>query len=254
MKTEWDYSEVAKSYLDRPEYSSAAIDALCEIASLSEFSRICDVGAGVAHLTLQMAQKNVGKNSGIVAIEPNDEMRKLGIDRTRKIEFIKWYEGTAEKTDQEKSQFDIVTFGSSFNVTDRVLAIKEAKKIAKKNGWFACMWNHRDLDDPHQKEIEKIIKDSISDYDYGSRRENQHEFLRGSNVFESVLTLEGDALHSQTIQSCITAWRSHVTLKRQSGERFNLIIEKISDYLNSLSEKSIKVPYKTRVYMGKFKA
>ena len=235
MKTEWDYSEVAKSYIDRPEYSYSAIEALCDIAKITDFSKVCDVGAGVAHLTLQLAKKGIGAKAGVVAVEPNDEMRKLGRERTKEYKFIDWHEGTGEKTGQEEGQFDIITFGSSFNVTDRDLAIKESIRIAKKSAWFACMWNHRDLSDVHQIQIEKIIKNSIPSYDYGSRRVSQHDFLLGSGVFESVITIEGDVLHNQSIQSCITAWKSHVTLKRQAGNNFTNIINKISSYLNSLN-------------------
>jgi ubiquinone/menaquinone biosynthesis C-methylase UbiE len=251
MKTEWDYSEVAKSYIDRPEYSNSAIEALCDISKITNFSKVCDVGAGVAHLTLQLAKKGVGSKGGIIAVEPNDEMRMLGKERTKEHKFIDWHEGTGEKTGQEDDQFDIITFGSSFNVTDRDLAIKESIRISKKRAWFACMWNHRDLSDIHQIEIEKIIKNSIPSYDYGSRRVSQHDFLLRSGVFESVITIEGDALHNQSIQSCITAWKSHVTLKRQSGNEFTKVINKVSDYLNSLNMEFIKIPYRTKIYMGK---
>jgi ubiquinone/menaquinone biosynthesis C-methylase UbiE len=251
MKTEWDYSEVAKSYIDRPEYSYSAIEALCDIAKITNFSKVCDVGAGVAHLTLQLAKNGIGSKAGVVAVEPNNEMRKLGKERTKEFQFIEWHEGTGEKTDQKDNEFDIVTFGSSFNVTDRNLAIKESVRIAKKEAWFACMWNHRDLDDEHQKEIETIIKDLIPHYDYGSRRESQHDYLVRSGAFKSVLTIEGDILHKQSIESCITAWKSHVTLKRQAGDNFNNVISEISKYLNSLEVSSINIPYRTRIYMGK---
>lgn len=251
MKTDWDYSEVAKSYIDRPEYSHSAIEALCGIAKITNLSKICDVGAGVAHLTLQLAKNGGGTKAGIIAIEPNDEMRKLGKDRTKEFQFIEWHEGTGEKTGQAEGQFDIVSFGSSFNVTDRDLAIKESIRIAKKKAWFACMWNHRDLSDIHQLNIEKIIKNSIPGYDYGSRRESQHDFLLSSGAFEDVLTIKGDALHNQTIESCITAWQSHVTLKRQAGTEFKNIIGEISCYLNSLNVKNINIPYRTKIYMGR---
>ena len=54
--------------------------------------------------------------------------------------------------------YHMTTFGSSFNVCDRQKALIESKRILVHRGWFACMWNHRDLEDPLQKEIESIIK------------------------------------------------------------------------------------------------
>ena len=40
MKTEWDYSELAKSYLNRPDYSKKAIDKLIDISDLKESSEL----------------------------------------------------------------------------------------------------------------------------------------------------------------------------------------------------------------------
>ena len=51
--------------------------------------------------------------------------------------------------------------------------------------------------------------------------------------------------------SCITAWQSHVTLKRQAGTEFKNIISEISCYLNSLHVKNIAIPYRTKIYMGR---
>ena len=57
--------------------------------------------------------------------------------------------------------YHMTTFGSSFNVCDRQKALIESKRILVHRGWFACMWNHRDLEDPLQNEIESIIKKRI---------------------------------------------------------------------------------------------
>lgn len=77
----------------------------------------------------------------------------------------------------EESKFDVVTFGSSFNVCNRQEALAEAKRILKDGGCFVCMWNHRDLNAPLQKEIEDILKREIADYDYGTRQEDQTEVI-----------------------------------------------------------------------------
>ena len=78
IKTKWDYSEDAKSYIDRPEYSNSAIEALCDLLKIINISKVCDVGVDVEHLTLLLAKKGVGSKGKIITFEPNDEMRKLG--------------------------------------------------------------------------------------------------------------------------------------------------------------------------------
>ena len=115
MKTSWDYTELAKAYLKRPNYSEEAINSLLSITGIKSGDKVCDVGAGVAHLTLKLARKNIY----VDAVEPNDEMRKYGKMRTKDISNVKWFEGTGEETGRLDNTYDQVTFGSSFNVTDR---------------------------------------------------------------------------------------------------------------------------------------
>ena len=247
MKTEWNYTSLADAYLKRPDYSDSAIDAMLKIAEVSKGASICDVGAGVAHLTLMLAARGME----VVAVEPNDAMRANGMKRTAEIKSVRWHEGTGEETGQIDKSFDMVTFGSSFNVCDRQSALKETSRILKPNGVFACMWNHRQLDDEIQGKIESIIKSHISGYGYGTRREDQCATIDASNLFGEVVHLDSRVMHQQTIQECVEAWRSHATLERQAGESFHEIIEDIESYLVSLGTESIQIPYSTNIWVAR---
>ena len=245
MKTEWDYTTLAKAYLKRPDYSDAAIAAMLSIAGLKT-GKVCDVGAGVAHLTLMLAARGFD----VTAVEPNDAMRANGINRTPNFPNVRWFEGTGEQTGQTTQSFDMVTFGSSFNVCDRQLALKEVARILKPNGWFACMWNHRRLDDPIQDRIESIIKASVSGYGYGTRREDQTTVIEGSGLFSHVVHLDAGVVHEQSIEECVEAWRSHATLARQAGETFPSVVHAIEDYLNGLGQDTIRIPYSTNIWVA----
>lgn len=249
MKTTWDYTDLADVYLERPSYSDDAVNFMLEIAKLSSHSNVCDVGAGTAHLTLILAKHGFN----VTAIEPNDAMRKNGIERTHRFQNVKWLEAIAEDTKQPDSFFDLVTFGSSFNVTDRTRSLKESHRILKPNGWFACMWNHRDLNDPLQSTIENIIKSYLSNYDYGSRREDQESVINESDLFGNVKKIESPICHNQTLEECITAWKSHNTLYRQAGSKFNKIISDIEKVLKQNSSGFVTIPYTTRVWMAQVK-
>ena len=98
MKTEWDYSKLADAYLKRPDYAEAAIESIIKIACITDSSTICDVGAGVAHLTLMFAKRGLVVKS----VEPNDSMRKNGQLRTKEYNNVNWYEGTGEETGQNE--------------------------------------------------------------------------------------------------------------------------------------------------------
>jgi ubiquinone/menaquinone biosynthesis C-methylase UbiE len=249
MKTDWDYTSLANAYLKRPDYADAAIDAMLSIAHTERDHKFVDVGAGVAHLTLMLAARGLD----VVAVEPNNAMRANGIKRTDGLPNVRWYEGTGEATGQVPQAFDMVTFGSSFNVCDRQRALIETARILKPRGWFACMWNHRDLGDPIQAQIESIINSRVTGYGYGTRREDQTGVIDTSGLFGPVVHLDSRVMHEQTIEECVEAWRSHATLERQAGEAFYDVIAEIEAYLQSQHTSSIKIPYSTNIWMAQIK-
>jgi len=249
MKTEWNYTTLADAYLKRPDYADAAIDAMLSIAGAEQGDKFCDVGAGVAHLTLMLAKRGLD----VTAVEPNDAMRANGIKRTASLANVRWHEGTGEQTGQTAESFDMVTFGSSFNVCNRSLALKETARILKLGGWFACMWNHRQLDDTVQSEIEAIIKTRVPGYGYGTRREDQTTVIDTSGLFGPVVHLDSRVMHEQTIAECVEAWRSHATLERQAGAHFLDVVRAIEDYLKGLGTPSIRIPYSTNIWIAQLR-
>ncbi len=246
MKTEWDYTDLADAYLKRPDYAQDAIDKMLETARAGRGNTVCDVGAGAAHLTMKLAEAGLT----VYAVEPNDAMRANGIKRTTCYENVLWFEGVGENTGMESSQFDLVTFGSSFNVCDRMKALAESKRILKAHGWFACMWNHRDLKDSLQAEIEGIFKKEVESYDYGTRRQNQTDIIRESGLFGDVVYIEENVIHEILAEDFIEGWKSHGTLQRQSEDKFELINRQIRELIESKGQKYIKVPYTTRIWMA----
>lgn len=249
MKTEWDYTNLAEAYLKRPDYADAAIDGMLSIAGAEKGDKFCDVGAGVAHLTLMLAARGLD----VIAVEPNNAMRANGIKRSKRFPNVQWVEGTGENTGQKTNALDMVTFGSSFNVCDRLAALKETARILKPRGWFACMWNHRQLDDPVQSRIEAIIKEYVAGYGYGIRREDQTAVIDSSGLFSPVVHLDSRVIHQQTIAECVEAWRSHATLERQAGSLFGQVVAAIEKYLVSLRTPSIQIPYSTNIWIAQLR-
>ena len=249
MKTEWDYTNLADAYLHRPEYAPSAIAELLAAAGVKPGDAACDVGAGAAHLTLELAKFGLK----VWAVEPNDAMRANGIKRTVAYPAVQWFEGVGEDTGMEEEKFELVTFGSSFNVCDRQQALRETSRILKPDGWFACMWNHRDLDDPLQQTIEEVIKRNISGYSYGTRREDQTEIINQSGLFGPVKFLSGHVEHHLNAEDFIEGWKSHGTVYRQSPEIFDTIIAEIRQVVEHLNQETITVPYTTRIWMAQKK-
>ncbi|GGN19934.1 proline-specific peptidase [Actinoplanes campanulatus] len=235
----WDYTDLAATYTQRPSYAPGAIDRIVE-ATGKPGPRVADVGAGNAHLTVDL----LARGCVVDAVEPNEAMRTIGIQRTEG-GTVTWHVGVGEDTGLETDAYDLVTFGSSFATTDRLLALKETARILRERGWFTCIWNHRDLNDPIQNEVESIIRRHIPDYGYGVRREDQAPVIIESGLFEEPTTLREPVLHRVPVEDWLAAWRSHGILENQAGDKFPAILEDIDAYVRSLGSDELEIPYET---------
>ena len=113
------------------------------------------------------------------------------------------------------------------------------------------MWNHRQLEDPIQRQIELIITTHVKGYDYGSRRVDQRPIIDNSGLFGSVVHLDARVVHEQAVADCVEAWRSHATLQRQAGAAFGDVVAKIEEYLESLHTTKIQIPYLTNIWAAR---
>jgi SAM-dependent methyltransferase len=236
---EWDYTKLASTYTRRPPYAPRAVDRIVAACGKSA-PRVADIGAGNAHLTVDLLERGCV----IDAVEPNEAMRQIGIERTKDTS-VAWHEAIGEETGLASGAYDLVTFGSSFATTDRPLALRETARILRRPGWFVCIWNHRDLDDPLQAEIEARIRARIPDYGYGTRREDQTPVIEESGLFETPTVLREPVLHRVEVSDWLAAWRSHAILQSQAGSQFDAILAEIDDHVLSLGVEQIDVPYVT---------
>ena len=144
-----------------------------------------------------------------------------------------WFALAAEAV-RRREKFD-VSVGLGNTVFQSLLRLSGAPTalLLKSGGYFACLWNHRNLEDPIQKQIEDIIRSFIPSYGYGARRENQTEVIAASGLFEDIRLVEEEIFWDQTVKDTVEAWRSHATLHRQAGEKFGTIIQRIEPKIPS---------------------
>ncbi len=247
VKVEWDYTHLAEAYLKRPGYAPAVIDTILARAGAERGARACDIGAGTAHLTLPLLQRGLV----VDAVEPNDAMRALGCRRTIGVGAVSWHDGTGESTGMASASYALVTFGSSFNVCDRSAALVETARLLGRGGWFACLWNHRDLADPLQAEIEALIRARVPGYALGARREDQTAVIAASGLFGPAEVVAGTIVHSLSAAEWSEAWRSHATLARQAGDQHPAIVAAIEKLLAERGGEHVDVSYTTRAWIAR---
>jgi SAM-dependent methyltransferase len=249
MTLDWDYSELARWYAGRPAYSADALERALDAAGARAGMLACDVGAGTGNLTLPLLDRGLR----VIAVEPNPAMRRTGVERLRDWRHLSWVSAVGETLGLATGRFDLVAFGSSFNVVDPERALSESRRLLRKGGGLLCVWNHRRLDDPLQGRIESVIRSSIPAWSYGSRREDPSGRLRASGLFDRIVEVEHEVVHRIATDRWIDTWRSHATLRRQAGEGFDSIVEAIRRVVATQAPdaREIEVPYTTRAWVAR---
>jgi len=247
VEDKWDYTKHAKFYEFRPNYAPKTIDMLMTLVGNKEI-KVADIGAGTGNLSIMLLERNCE----VVAVEPNDAMREIGIERTKNSN-IKWIRATGLEPSLENNQFNWITFGSSFNVMDRNEALEVAHKLLKFGGYFSCMWNHRDLNDPYQKIAEESISELVPNYTRGVRREDQRPIIESrKDLFDNIVYIEEDFYFHQSIENYINAWKSvknpYWDLADDQGIE---LFEKISQKLKERLPKEFDIKYTTRAWSAK---
>ncbi|MCX2682333.1 class I SAM-dependent methyltransferase [Campylobacter sp. MIT 21-1685] len=246
----WDYTQHAKFYSYRPNYAPKTIDMLITLVKSGELKelKVADIGAGTGNLSLMLEERDCE----VIAVEPNDAMREIGIERAqgKKIHFIR---ATGLESGLQSAEFDWVTFGSSFNVMDRNKALNEAYRLLKNKGYFSCMWNHRDLNDPIQKIAEDTILEFVPHYTRGIRREEQRPVIESrKDLFDCIVYIEEDFYFHQSLENYLNAWKSvknpYWDLETQEGRE---LFERISETLSQRLSKEFDIKYTTRCWSAK---
>ncbi|AXP09027.1 class I SAM-dependent methyltransferase [Campylobacter hepaticus] len=247
VENKWDYTKHAKFYSYRPNYAPKTIDMLIKLIGKKDI-RVADIGAGTGNLSIMLLERGCE----VISVEPNDAMREIGVDRT-KGENITWVRAVANNSTLESGTFDWVTFGSSFDVIDRNESLQEAYRLLKKEGYFTCMWNHRDLNDPIQKIAEDTILEFVPNYTRGTRREDQRPVIENrKDLFDNIVYTEEDFYFHQSIENYINAWKSvknkYWDVATKEGEELlNNIMNKIKERL----PKEFSIKYTTRTWSAK---
>ncbi|GIF69393.1 methyltransferase [Asanoa ishikariensis] len=236
------YTALAATYWRRPPYAPRAVDRIVQASGRRPPVLVADVGAGTGHLTFDL----LTRGCLVHAVEPNDAMRAVGMARIGPSDSVTWSAGTGERTGLTSGHYDLVTYGSSLDDTDRPRAIREAARILKPDGWLACAWNRRVLNDPLQAEVEALIRSRAPEYGHRRRSRDHARIIGESGFFHPPRRLQERLWHTVAICDWITAWRSHVPLQRRAGAAFDAIVDEIERLVRDrVSGDELAVPYAT---------
>jgi SAM-dependent methyltransferase len=237
---DWDYSALAAHYNRRAPYAAAAIDALLQVLDLPPAAKVVDIGAGTGRLSLPLLARGLC----VTPVEPNAAMRAVG-----ERDGLVYASARGEATGLPTAAFDLVSYGSSFNVMPAQAALTEAARLLSDKGCIALLWNHRDLDDDRQQAVEQAIRRHVPDYGYGSRREDPSAEIARSGLFEPAQPLCERFVHETSRDEFIDGFRAHATLLRQAGDKASAVLRDIDAVLGTAER--VAVPFHTRVWWAR---
>ena len=140
----------------RPSYPDAAVDHIVSRCGLGPGSLLVDVGCGTGISSRQLAARGVP----VLGIEPNADMRAQaeaeppppGCPAPR------YAAGRAEATGLPDAVADAVLAAQAFHWFDAEAALREFRRILKRDGWVALLGNERDESDPFTAAFGEVIR------------------------------------------------------------------------------------------------
>jgi ubiquinone/menaquinone biosynthesis C-methylase UbiE len=134
----------------RPVYPAAAIAWIVERLGLGPGKTVLDLGAGTGKLTRQL----VASGAEVIAVEPGDAMRN---ELLRAVPGVEALRGSAESIPLPDGRVDAMTVGQAFHWFRYDEALPEIRRVLKKEGGIALIWNARDQESELQREVNAFL-------------------------------------------------------------------------------------------------
>ena len=125
------FGSIAESY-DR--LRPGPPDEAVRLVLRDDAADVLELGAGTGGLTRQL----VRRHAHVRAVEPDDRMRALLLERVPEAEVRA---GSAEEIPAENSAWDAVIGASMWHWVDQARAVPEVARVLRPGGTFALLWN-----------------------------------------------------------------------------------------------------------------
>jgi SAM-dependent methyltransferase len=168
------FGDVASSYERfRPGPPSEVIEWMLPAGA----STVVDLGAGTGAMTKDL----VGRIDHVIAIEPDDRMRRVLAENLPGVRAVK---GVGESIPLGDACADAVLASSSWHWMDADLALCEAARVLVPSGTLAAVWTGPDPDGPFVVQAQALLSE-MSSGDVGSDENGSAEPDLGATVVDS---------------------------------------------------------------------
>jgi SAM-dependent methyltransferase len=162
------FSDRVENYVRyRPGYPPEVIELLRSECGLQPSHFVADIASGTGLFTRLLLENG----NSVFAVEPNLEMREMGMLELERYDRLVSVAGTAEETSLRSGSVDFVTAAQAAHWFDLPRARAEFARILRPGGWCVLIWNERRTDTtPFLREYEELLLTYGTDY-----KEVRHE-------------------------------------------------------------------------------
>ena len=248
MKTVERFSNRVADYVKyRPGYPKEILQSFCDEMNLRNDSIIADIGSGTG-ISAKLFLENGNK---VFGVEPNKEMRAAAEKFLKDFPKFISIDGTSENTTLENDSVDFVVAAQAFHWFDKEKARAEFKKILRRKGFVALMWNERQLDSTaFLRGYEQLLLEFGTDYET-VRHENVTkktllDFFQADfdqKTFSNFQAVDFDGLKGRMLSSSY--------IPTSENARFAEMLEKLETLFTRYAENGrIEILYDTNVFYG----
>ncbi|HMB84662.1 MAG TPA: class I SAM-dependent methyltransferase [Terriglobales bacterium] len=230
------FSDRVENYVRyRPGYPPEVLELLRAECGLRPSHIVADIASGTGVFTRLLLENG----NSVFAVEPNTEMREMGIQQLESLESndrLVSVAGTAEETTLRSASLDFVTAAQAAHWFDLPRAREEFARILRPEGWCALIWNERrtattlflrdyeqllltygtDYKEVRHERTTAIIHDFFApalcqERVFGLRQQFDYEGTAGRLLSSSYAPLEGHPSHAPMMRELQRIFRAHAT-------------------------------------------
>src|SRR5277367_3971086 len=225
------FSDRVENYVRyRPGYPPEVLDLLRMECGLQPSHIIADVASGTGVFTRLVLENG----NSVFAVEPNPEMREMGLQQLESYDRFVSIAGTAEETTLRNASVDFVTAAQAAHWFDLPRARAEFARILTPQGWCVLIWNERrtattaflrdyeqllltygtDYKEVRHERTTATISEFFAPTPYQERefsliQQFDYEGAAGRLLSSSYAPLEGHASHAPMMQELQRIFRLH---------------------------------------------
>ncbi len=250
MNTTERFTTRAETYAKhRPAYPPGVINTLEAECNLTSTSIVADIASGTGIFTDLLLKRGCR----VIAVEPNEAMRRAAVENLRGYTNLTTLAETAERTMLDDASVNLITVAQAFHWFEVAATRCEFKRILKPDGFVALIWNiRRTHGNAFLEAFEQLLQTFGTDYREVLSRADERRIteLFGSTAAFAKRTFDYHQTHD--LEGLRGRVRSMSFVPEETDARDDEMMRELEAIFNRYQTGgSVNIEYETQLYYGR---